>query len=201
MAKSPIPKSLKIHEFKQMAMSIYPFSEEEWVEFERLWFSYSAKRKSIITEKQETERYLYFVLDGIQRIFYVDDQGRQATLVFTYSKSFGGIIDSFFLQQPSAYIYETVSHSEFLRVRYEDIQLLIKHFPNIALFIQKGLTFALSGLLERLAEQQCFSSEEKFRSLLQRSPHILNLVPHKYLASYLGINPTNFSKLMNKVLF
>jgi hypothetical protein len=34
---------------------------------------------------------------------------------------------------------------------------------------------------------------------LQRSPHILQLVPHKYLANYLGIDATNFSKLLNRV--
>jgi hypothetical protein len=34
---------------------------------------------------------------------------------------------------------------------------------------------------------------------LQRSPHILNLVPHKYLASYLGMDATNFSKLLGSV--
>jgi hypothetical protein len=48
-------------------------------------------------------------------------------------------------------------------------------------------------------ELQCFSSEEKFKALLRRSPHILGLVPHKYLADYLGINATNFSKLLNSI--
>ncbi len=71
--------------------------------------------------------------------------------------------------------------------------------PAIASLIQKGTTQALSGLLERMAQLQCFSSEEKFKTLLQRSPHILQLVPHKYLANYIGIDPTNFSKLINSV--
>ena len=65
--------------------------------------------------------------------------------------------------------------------------------------IQKGLVQALSGVLERLVEVQSFSSEERFLKLLKRSPHILQLIPHKYLANYLGIDPTNFSKLINKV--
>jgi hypothetical protein len=58
----------------------------------------------------------------------------------------------------------------------------------------------ISGLEERLVEIQCFNSEDKLRSLLKRSPHILQLVPHKYLASYLGIDATNFSKMMGKIL-
>ena len=57
----------------------------------------------------------------------------------------------------------------------------------------------MAGVLERLVELQCFSAEEKFRKLLRRSPHLLQLVPHKYLANYLGMDATNFSKLINKV--
>jgi len=71
--------------------------------------------------------------------------------------------------------------------------------PAIETMIRQGLSHALSGVLERLVELQCFSSEEKFRQLLRRSPHILQLVPHKYLANYLGIEATNFSKLINRV--
>jgi hypothetical protein len=54
-------------------------------------------------------------------------------------------------------------------------------------------------VLERLVELQTFSAEDRYKRLLQRSPHILQLVPHKYLASYLGMDATNFSKLINKI--
>jgi pyridoxine 5'-phosphate synthase PdxJ len=63
----------------------------------------------------------------------------------------------------------------------------------------KATAFALKGALERHIELQCYTNEEKFKTLLKRSPHILNLVPHKYLASYLGMDATNFSKLLATV--
>ena len=75
----------------------------------------------------------------------------------------------------------------------------MKNRTAVETMVRLGVTNALSGLLERLVEIQCYSSEEKFRTLLKRSPHILQLIPHKYLASYLGIDPTNFSKLINKI--
>jgi hypothetical protein len=69
----------------------------------------------------------------------------------------------------------------------------------INIFVRKALIISISGLLERLKDLQTGSSEEKFRKMLQRSPHILGLVPQKYLASYLGMDATNFSKLVNAV--
>ncbi|HET7899234.1 MAG TPA: cyclic nucleotide-binding domain-containing protein [Flavisolibacter sp.] len=179
--------------------AVQPFTEGEWEAFSLPWKTISVGRKQTVTIAGEKERYLYFVLEGVQRVFYLDDEGREATLVFTYAPSFGGVIDSLLLQQPSKYYYETLSASRFLRISFADLSLLMQTHAVVESFVCKALTLSLSGLLERLVELQAFSSEEKFRKLLQRSPHILQLVPQKYLANYVGIDATNFSKLMHSV--
>ncbi len=179
--------------------AIHPVPEAEWEEFAGLWKPFSAKRKEVLTIAGEPEKYLYFVTEGVQRVYYFDEQNREATLVFTYAPSFGGVLDSLLLQQNSRYFYETLTPSTFLRAPVSDLLPLIAAKPTLAFIIRQGLAQALSGVLERLVEVQCFSSEEKFRQLLKRSPHILQLVPHKYFANYLGIEATNFSKLINKI--
>jgi CRP-like cAMP-binding protein len=167
--------------------------------FAECWHSLTVKRKTILTAAGETERYLYFVLEGVQRAFYLADENREATIVFTYPPSFSGVADSFLTQTPSLYFLETVTASRLLRISYEQLQQLIKQYPNIQQLIFKATAFALKGALHRHVELQCFTNEEKFKTLLQRSPHILHLIPHKYLASYLGMNATNFSKLLATV--
>jgi CRP-like cAMP-binding protein len=142
---------------------------------------------------------MYVVLEGVQRVYYQDDLDREATIVFTYPPSFGGVLDSFLLQTPSKYNFETLTPSAFLRASSASFNSLMEKHHAIETMVRKGLSGVIAGLEERLVEIQSFSSEEKFRSLLKRSPHILQLVPHKYLASYLGIDATNFSKLINRV--
>ena len=177
----------------------YPLPEEAMAALLRIWRPLEVKRKVGLVAQGETTAYLYFVISGLQRVYYLDEQGREATLVFTYAPSFGGVIDSFLLQQPSRYYYETLTPSTFLRTSFAELDELMRRYPAVERMIRLGTTGTLSGLLERLVEIQAFSSEEKFRALLRRSPHILQLVPHKYLANYLGIDVTNFSKLLNKV--
>jgi CRP-like cAMP-binding protein len=186
-------------QLQQLVTAMHPLSGDEWERFAAIWKPVSAKRKTVLTVAGEKEKYLYFITEGVQRIYYVDEQDREATILFTYAPSFGGVLDSLLLQQPARYFYETLTPSHFLRTSYSELQSLMLRYPAIEIMIRQGLTIALSGVLERLVELQCFSSEEKFKKLLQRSPHILGLVPHKYLANYLGIDATNFSKLMNKV--
>ncbi len=184
---------------RKMVNAIQFLSEEEWEDFAGIWRPFSAKRKELLTRAGETEKHLYIVEEGVQRIVYFDENDKEATLVFTYPPSFGGVLDSFMMQSPSKYFFETLTPSSFLRTSFEEMQQLMDRYPGIERMIRKGITGALSGVLERIVELQCFSSEEKFRQLLKRSPHILQLIPHKYLANYLGIDPTNFSKLINSV--
>lgn len=183
---------------KSAANNIQPLSDEAWEDFSVCWKTFSVKRKETITRAGEKEPYLYFVTEGVQRIYYLDDE-KESTVILTYAPSFGGVMDSFLLQTPSRFYYESLTPSVFLRADYESIAVLMDKHPAILKLVHVGVTHAFSGLLERMVELQCFSSEEKFKKLLHRSPHILTLVPHKYLANYLGIDATNFSKLINSV--
>jgi CRP-like cAMP-binding protein len=184
---------------QKFVTAIHPLTDAEWNDFASCWQPFSAARKTVLTTAGETEKYLYFVTEGVQRAFYMDDSGREATLVFTYAFSFSGVADSFLLQQPSRYYFETLTKSEFIRTSYQQIRELADRYHNFEKMLLKATSFALSGALERQIELQCFSAEKKFRTLLTRSPHVLNMIPHKYLASYLGIDAATFSKLLGTV--
>lgn len=179
--------------------AILPLPNDVMNDFINEWQPLTVKRKTILTVAGETERYLYFVVEGLQRSYYVGKENKEATIVFTYAPSFSGVADSFLTQTPSLYFLETITSSSFLRISYATLQKHIQQHQSIQQLLFKATSFALKGVLERQIELQCFSSGEKFKTLLNRSPHILNLVPHKYIASYLGINATNFSKLLGSV--
>ncbi|WP_439556103.1 Crp/Fnr family transcriptional regulator [Dyadobacter sp.] len=186
-------------QLRQVVDAIHPLSEADWTAFAAIWQPFSAKRKTVLTAAGENENFLYFVLSGVQRVYYLDEKGRESTLVFSYSPSFGGVVDALFLQKPSHYYFETLTPSEFLRAPSAELHALMQQVPAIETMIRLGITQAMSGIMERLVELQCYSSEEKFRKLLNRSPHILQLVAHKYLANYIGVDPTNFSKFINSI--
>ncbi|HEY1008875.1 MAG: Crp/Fnr family transcriptional regulator [Daejeonella sp.] len=190
----------ELRQLKHLVEGMGELNEAEWLAFSSIWQPYAAKRKELISHAGEKEKYLYFVLSGVQRIYYRDEEDREATLVFTYAPSFGGVLDAMLLNQKSSYYYEAISRSEFLRAPFEEVERLMGEHKNIDRLIFKGVSFALKGVLERMAELLSCSSEEKFKRLLTRSPHILQHVPHKYLANYLGIDPSNFSKLINKIV-
>ena len=184
---------------RKFISSVYPLKETEMERFLESWQPFTCKRKTILTAAGETERYLYFVLEGVQRAFFVGNERQEATIVFTYPPSFSGVADSFLTQTPSKYFLETLTNGRFLKISYQKLNDLMNEFPVIQRMVLQLSAIALKGVLERQIELQCFSAEERFKTLMARRPHVLQIIPHKYLASYLGIDPTTFSKLLGSV--
>lgn len=180
--------------------AVYPLDEEAWQILSSGWQQVTFKRKTIITAAGETERYMYFVTEGIQRAFFLGPQDRrEATIMFSYPPSFSGVVDSFLTQTPSAFYLETLTASRLLRMRHDTFMQMQQDHPGLKNLFFQLLAHVVKGILLRQAETQCYTAEEKFRSFLERSPHMLNLVPHKYLASYLSIDPSTFSRLLATV--
>ncbi|MEO5681621.1 MAG: Crp/Fnr family transcriptional regulator [Chitinophagaceae bacterium] len=191
--------SPQLEQLKIFTDGIYPLQGASWDDMAAAWQPFSAKRKVVLTKAGETENHLYFVTAGVQRAFYLHSNDKEATIVFTYPYSFSGVADSFLTRQPAPYFLETLTASSFLRTSYARMNELMGKHPGIQQLFFKATAFALAGVLERQIEIQCFSAEEKFRRLLTRSPHVLQLIPHKYLASYLSIDASTFSKLLGTV--
>ena len=188
-----------IDQLRHFITASFSLRGEELEQLLQIWQPYECKRKTILTTAGETERYLYFVLEGIQRGFYIGDDKKEATIVFMYPPSFSGIADSFLTQTPSNYFLESLTSCRFLRTSYKQLDEMMNLYPEIRKMVLFLTAFIVKGLLQRQVELQCFSAEEKFKTLLHRSPHLLQLIPHKYLASYLGIDPATFSKLLGSV--
>lgn len=184
---------------KQFVFALQPLPDHVWQPFSQIWQTVEYKRKTVLTVAGETERHLYFVLEGVQRAFHMDDLHPDATIVFTYPHSFSGVADSFLTQTPSRFFFETLTSSKMLRTSHQQVRQLADTYPELMAWVLKATAFALSGVLERQVELLKFSAEEKFRILLKRSPHVLQIIPHKYLASYLGIDASTFSKLLSTV--
>tara|TARA_R110002096_G_scaffold126532_2_gene273562 strand:+ start:51813 stop:52373 length:561 start_codon:yes stop_codon:yes gene_type:complete len=177
---------------------IYPVNPEILEIYISHWKENSVPKKTIMTAPGETERYMYFVLDGIQKSYYLKED-KQHIIAFTYKPSFSGIPDSFLTQSPSKYFLETLTDSKFLRISFDKHQELMKEHREIETLFRKATEYFLIGMVQRHYELMAFTIEERFRAFAKRSPHLLNMVTQKDIASYLRIDQTNLSKLLNSI--
>lgn len=158
------------------------------------------KKGEFITLEGQIQRELYFVNSGVQMSFF-DTNKSIHVIAFTYPPNLCAIPESFQLQTPSKHFLTCLSDSELEYITFDDLQKLFDRSQSIERLFRKMTESLLAGVLNRHIELHVLTIEERFKAFCQRSPHLLQLVPHKYIASYLGINSTNFSKLFNNVRF
>jgi len=183
---------------KEFLSKIHPVEDVILEEYISYWTPFVVPKNTLITSQGETETFIYFVLNGIQKSYYINDS-KEHIIAFTYSPSFSGIPESFFSQSPSNYFLATITDSKFLRISFEKHQELMRKHRQIETLFRKATEFLLIDTLNRYYELMAFDMETRFRNFTKRSPHLLHMVAQKDLASYLRIDPSNFSKLLGKV--
>lgn len=183
---------------KRFLRHIHPVEEEILDYYLSHWRAYQLPKKTVMTAPEETERYMYFVREGIQKSYYLHED-KQHIIAFTYPPSFSGIPESFLTQTPSRYFLETITDSTFLRISFDKHQELMQEHREIETLFRKATELILVGLVQRHYELMAYDMEQRFSSFANRSPHLFQLVSHKDLASYLRMDPTNFSKLFNSI--
>ncbi len=158
------------------------------------------KKGDIITVEGQIQKELYFVKSGVQMSFF-DAGSKTHVIAFTYPPNLCAIPESFSLQIPSKYFLTCLTDSELEYVTFDELQKLFDQSQQIERLFRRMTEAVLAGVINRHIELHSMTIEERYKTFCQRSPHLLQLVPHKYIASYLGIDPTNFSKLFNTVKF
>jgi len=156
------------------------------------------KKGELIITPGDIQRELYFVKSGVQMSYHETDS-KVHVIAFTYAPNLCAIPESFSFQVPSKYYLTNLTDSEMDYIRFEDLQQVFDQSTQIERMFRIITETILAGMINRHIELHSETIKQRYKSFCNRSPHLLQLVPHKFIASYLGIDPTNFSKLYNKV--
>ncbi len=169
-------------------------SAEEWTDVLGHWREHTYPKGTIITATGQVERRFSIVKKGAQRIYFEHD-GQEACIGFAYGGSWSGIFDSFVTQSPSRFVLQAVTPSVLVSIEHADLERLYVQIPKLERFGRLLLEEVFVGRAVREVEQLTMSAQERYDRLMLRSPHLLQLVPQKDIASYLGMSAETFSRL------
>ena len=176
----------------------HPITPAAYALLESRFTPRTCKRGEFLLQAGQVQRELYFVRSGVQ-MSYIEVEGKVHVMAFTYAPGFCAVPESFLMQAPSAYQLQCLRASTLEALSFEALQALYQESREIERLFHRLSELILVGVLTRHREMLTLGMEARFRAFVARSPHLLQLVPHKYIASYLGIDPTNFSKLYNSI--
>ncbi len=148
----------------------------------------------------QIQKELYFVESGIQ-MSHFESEKKTHVIAFTYPPNVCAIPESFTLQKEAPYFLTCLTDSTMHCLSFETLQRLMDESREIERLFRKMTEYILAGVLQRHLEMHTLSIKSRYLAFCSRSLELLHKIPHKYIASYLNIDPTNFSKLYNQVKF
>ena len=156
------------------------------------------KKKKDLLEPDETCKYIYFVIKGCLRSYYVDTKGIEHIYQIRLDNSWISDLESFFSQRPSKYYIETLEDSELLRISYDRLEQLYDEVPKLERYFRILFQKAYINALERLNATMWESAVDRYNNMLKEHSDIFQRVPLVYIASYLGITPESLSRIRKK---
>lgn len=185
----------RIRQFFEQSVQL---TDEDWRIFSAHLVREEYPNKHQILEEGQMEDYLSFIQNGIIR-FYIPREENDLTFSFTFEGQFVSAYDSFLTRRPSTYRVETLSPTVLWRIHYEDLQTIysdsdigqtIGRLSAEDLFLKKS-----KRELSLLSE----TAEQRYLNLLTDQPDLIQNIPLKYIASYIGITPQALSRIRRRI--
>lgn len=146
----------------------------------------SVKKGEILQSSGDFNTKVYVVKSGLLRSYTIDHKGKEHIFMFAPE---GWIVgDSVRAQEPAELFIDALEDSELL-VKEKDVKQLE---PNTeSLFKRIGV------LQKRVIMLMSATALERYEHFVTTYPQILQRVPQRMIASYLGITPEALSKVKN----
>ena len=164
-----------------------------------LWNKKSiVKKNDYLLRRNQKENYLYFIISGCIALI-VENENKNSVLGFGYDGSIITSFISFSTQSPSDLSLLAISDTELLKISKRELNQLVTSDPEIAKWYQSLIEKTLIGHLKRQIELVTLSPKDSYKVFIERSGHLVNSIPLKYISSYLNITPETLSRVRNMI--
>jgi len=137
----------------------------------------------------------HFIENGIIRSYTYDFKGDDVTTGFYSKKMFFSDLLSFFKRIPSKEYIQALTDCEAWYLTYEDMQTNFHTFPEFREFGRLNIINQYGLLKQRMLSMLQETAEQRYMDLINSYPEIIQNVPLKHIASYLGITDTSLSRI------
>ncbi|MTI32418.1 Crp/Fnr family transcriptional regulator [Xanthovirga aplysinae] len=154
---------------------------------------------TILVEEGEINANVHLVLKGLLRSYVITSAGEDRTLLISKEKMRTASFNSFLNNAPSEITIESIEPSKILVIESEKFQKLAESNKNLVLLAKEGMHLFLADAMERLHFFTVLSPEERFISFREKHPDLIQRVPQKYLASFLGVTTVSLSRIKARI--
>jgi CRP-like cAMP-binding protein len=156
-------------------------------------------KNDFLLKENKVSQATYFLESGFVRSYISDNDGNEVTTNIFSAPCFVNDFLSFFKQQPASANFQALTNCTLWRMSYEQIQTNFHAIPEFREFGRMMLVTNYSILNDRMIGMIKDSAENRYLKLLAQHADIVQNVPLKIIASYLGITDTSLSRIRKEL--
>lgn len=143
---------------------------------------------------------VFFISKGAVRQCFVTEEGLERTCNFSFEGDFITDLESFSRQSRSSSGIVALEPVECFSIRCLDVVAALNQSAAVAELFRIVVENVAADNIRRTKAMLSLSLEKQFEELMHQKPGLLQRVPQRYIAQYLGIAPESLSRIRKRVM-
>lgn len=175
--------------------SIVDLSHTQQTKLLRVFTFKKLQKNTCILTVGEVWNKLYFINQGIFRLYYLSEDGREFNKGFFHTNHFIYPVAPVAKKYPSRFSIETLSIVHTLACDFRVFQEILEEFGVWNNFAKFHAEWLAGHKVEREADFLLCSAKERYLKFVKQNYDIVNEIPDYHVASYLGITNVTLSRI------
>jgi len=168
-------------------------NEDYWLSLEEVLTENFLPAGESYSKEGDYTKTIDFLKKGVLRIYYLDEEGREWNKAFLETPQI--VLANVNYQERAYTNIEAITDCEFIQVPIDFCINALTKYPNMPIVQTKLITDLLERKSQREIELLSLTAKERYLKFSVAFPHLLEIIPQYHLASYLGITPTQLSRI------
>lgn len=157
------------------------------------------KKNELLQKSGETARYYYFIKSGLVGYYTIDEDGEQVYKLFFAEKSFPAATVSIIKNEPGDFSIVALEDCTVIKYPAKEYRDLLTKHHDLAMFhiryLEKNWVVNKEPLEISLKHE---TAKQRYLKLL-KEPDLYNRLKQHHIASYLGVTPTQLSRIRKEI--
>ncbi|CAL2083210.1 Crp/Fnr family transcriptional regulator [Tenacibaculum sp. 190524A05c] len=179
--------------------NISPISENTFQELAQLFKPIQLKKNEFFVRDGEYAQHIGFLKKGIVRAFFLNQEGKEYTKQFFMDSSIIGAYTSLLTKKPNKIAQQALTDCEILIANFNEIEERYSKFHDLERLGRKIAEYYFLEKEQKELEMALLDADKRYLILREKFPTIETIIPQYHIASYLGISPTQLSRIRRKL--
>ncbi len=178
--------------------NISPLSAQTLSLVESVFVFDELKKGDYFVREGEYANEIAFMETGVVRAFYTNKQGKEYNKTFFVGPAIIGSYAALISKEKNRLPQQALSDCKIWRAKFEVIEKLSVNNYEVEHLRRKIAEQFFVGNEKKQLEMALLEAKERYLIFKTEHPGIEDLIPQYHIASYLGISPTQLSRIRQK---